>query len=333
MERKKKIEITDELMTRYITGDASPDEALALSDWLSVAENRKQFDQLEAGWLQALPAGKPAFNKTNAWRAVSDKMIQDTTDVKTRTLARPNIGLILKIAASLLLIGVVALFLYNKSNEMAIRNLTLATSTESKEHTFPDQSIVTLYRNSAIDYPESFSGNTREIKLTRGEAFFKITHDDRKPFIVHTPNGTVKVVGTEFDVITGNSSTEVSVREGKVTVYTATDTVLLTAGHSATVHSREEKIASEKVKNINVWGYATRKLVFDDTPLRDAIEGIEKAYPITIRLSSKNIENCHVTATFDNDSVDKIVNLVADILNLTVTKNGETFTLEGQGCP
>ncbi|MEO8471599.1 MAG: FecR domain-containing protein [Chryseolinea sp.] len=333
MEHEKKIDITDELMTRYITGDASPDEALALSNWLSDEENRRQFNQLEKAWLQALPASKPAFNKSDAWGILSKRINHGSSEGKIRPLTIPNIGLFLKIAASFLLVGLTAWFVYIITNETAIRNLTVATTMESKTHTFSDQSFMTLYRNSVVDYPESFSEQTREINLTRGEAFFKISHDIRKPFIVHTPNGVVKVVGTEFDVAIENSNTEVSVKEGKVIVYTAADTVMLTAGLSAVVSSGKTEIMVKSVANVNVWGYATRKLVFNNTPLRDAIASIEKAYPNAISLSNKNIEKCNVTATFDNEPVDKIVNLVADILNLTVTKNGETFTLEGEGCP
>jgi len=50
-------------------------------------------------------------------------------------------------------------------------------------------------------------------------------------------------------------------------------------------------------------------------------------------VSNENINNCHLTATFDNDSIEKIVNLIAEILNLTVKRNDRVFMLEGEGCP
>jgi ferric-dicitrate binding protein FerR (iron transport regulator) len=126
---------------------------------------------------------------------------------------------------------------------------------------------------------------------------------------------------------------EVSVKEGKVLVYTANDSSYLEAGSTAVIQAASHTIVVKDSVNTNSWGYATQQLVFKDLPMREVIADIEKAYPYSIRLSDKNINNCRLTATFDNDSAENLVNLIAETLNLSVAKNGNVFTLEGEGCP
>lgn len=63
----------------------------------------------------------------------------------------------------------------------------------------PDGTKVWLNSSSYLKYPNIFSGQTREVTLD-GEAYFKVTENTKKPFIVHTGNSSVKVLGTEFNI-------------------------------------------------------------------------------------------------------------------------------------
>jgi len=117
-------------------------------------------------------------------------------------------------------------------------------------------------------------------------------------------------------------------------VYNATDTVMPNGqGLRQSFHSEEAKIASENVAKPSMFGAMLRENWFSITPpCRDAIESIEKCTPTRLPFPIK-ILRMLVSATFDNDSVDKIVDLVAGHIESYGTKNGEKFTLEGEGCP
>ena len=73
------------------------------------------------------------------------------------------------------------------------------TTKSDKEYwlTLPDGSLVHLSYNTRVIYPERFNGESRDVIL-EGEAYFMVAKDRRHPFIVHTPQGDVKVYGTEF---------------------------------------------------------------------------------------------------------------------------------------
>ena len=79
-----------------------------------------------------------------------------------------------------------------------------------------DGTVVTLNSSSSLRFPFSFTGNTREVEV-RGEAYFEVAKNADKPFIVHTPNGDIQVLGTSFNVNTYEpGKTRTSLVEGSV---------------------------------------------------------------------------------------------------------------------
>ncbi len=97
------------------------------------------------------------------------------------------------------------------------------TTYHNKEYwvTLEDGSLVHLNYNSRLIYPEKF-GDRRDVIL-EGEAYFMVAHDKRRQFVVHTHNGDITVLGTEFHVNTcndegNNTSTTVVLVKGSVSV-------------------------------------------------------------------------------------------------------------------
>lgn len=226
-----------------------------------------------------------------------------------------------------LALGAVVFFLIKEQNFSAPISITTAGSTQ--KIVLPDSSYVTLNRNSEVVFPRTYKGNSREVYL-KGEGFFKVTHHEGKPFIVHTQLADVRVLGTSFNVQLDKNHIEIGVAEGKVLVMTPTDSSFVEAGSTAKYESESLKI--KRIVNENNWGYATQKFTFKNTSLRDVLATIEKSTAYSFQSGNSMIENCELTATFENISTEKMVNLIAESLDLTVTKNGSVFTLQGEGC-
>jgi ferric-dicitrate binding protein FerR (iron transport regulator) len=187
-------------------------------------------------------------------------------------------------------------------------------------------------RYSNLAYPETFETGQREVTLIKGEVFFRVTADAAKPFVVNTSTISIKVVGTAFNVIVNEQSVSVSVDEGKVLVYSATDSVYLEADKAASFNPAQQKFEVTE-SNQNEWAYASGKLVFINTPLEEVFNHIEKLQNCEIQVSNAEIGNCKLTATFESVSTDYMLNLITEALNLSVTRNDErTFKVEGNGC-
>ncbi len=331
---EKEIEVNDDLIAKYLTGEATPDEAIAVHDWLNVSANQLYFKKLQHAWTATFPSKRAAsIDLDSAWRKVQKQRTLEALPVgKGRGLLLPNSPkFFFRIAASILAVLTFGLILYLNFRSETSSTISISTTDSLKHINLPDNSVAVLNQNTTISYPETFNTTFREVHLSGGEAFFDIAHLEKTPFIIHTEVAHIKVIGTAFNVVLGKNSLEVSVEQGKVLVFNAIDSIYLEPGHTATIGP--DKVSSDRhPSNPNKWAYATHKFVFKDTPLREVFRYVEKAQLCSIQIQNKDIENCKLTATFDSVSTDYMLTLITEALNLTVTQNDNTFTVGGEGC-
>ncbi|SEW04204.1 FecR family protein [Chitinophaga sp. YR573] len=120
--------------------------------------------------------------------------------------------------------------------------MAVLTVPSGKDYTLQlsDGTEVQLNAATRLQFPFTFSGNTREVTID-GEAYLKIAPDAKKPFIVHLPNSTIQVLGTEFNVNTYDSgSVKVALVKGSVRMQTNSDSLLLRPGHMAVYHNGKD---------------------------------------------------------------------------------------------
>lgn len=323
-----KTDVDDELIVRYLSGDADPDEALAVANWLRVEENRSHFSEFATTWRQAAGETANLPDKAGAWERVSAGL-HSTVDRGSRSGSRRKM-LLGSAAAALFAIAIASYFLFFNASTPPARPLSSVATTDGFRFVeFADRSTVTLNRHTTLQYPDQFEGSRRVI-LAAGEAFFSVATDAARPFIVEAKDVQITVLGTEFDVKVEDAAVTVHVREGRVLVSTPKTNATLLTGQTGTADNDHIAVSDHPVGNL--YSYATQRLVFDDAPLREVIRDLEGSYPYTFELRNRSLENCRITANFYKDDIDKIVNLVAETLNLTVSKDGRHFTLEGEGC-
>jgi transmembrane sensor len=324
VKNKNDIVVNDELIARYLSGEATPDEAEVLIDWLAEPGNQEHFEEMQATWDVTYPSkAKVTFNKDVAWDGVELTMKATSREFPLRFWYKIAAGLIIGLSGSLL-----GYYVYQKNN--VAPDISVITKKNLETIALPDNSTVVISRNSSLSYPQGFGNDSREVNFS-GEGFFSVQSNAAKPFIVHTPEADIKVVGTQFNVTSGSGVLEVDVQEGKVLVYTATDSAYLDAGNSASLEAGKPINIVNSV-NANKWGYASRKFVFQDVPLAEVFESIEKAYPYVIEVPNKDIKNCRLTAAFDHVSAREMLNLIGETLDLTIQENDSTFRVEGKGC-
>lgn len=324
MKSENELKVNDELIAKYLSGEASPEEAMVLHDWLETPGNKLHFDQFKTTWNAVNPSKKiRSVNKEAAWQ----KMSITTEAPRARQRFMGMSMRATAIAASVLLATVAAILWFQNRSATGMEIVTTLDST--KNVTLPDNSRITMYHNTGMVIPREF--DKREVTLVSGEAYFAVEKNEDKPFIVHAGFASIRVVGTEFNVTVNNDEVVVGVSEGKVLLYTNNDSIFVEKGMAMSMKPTQP--AEPVDMNSNNWGYATRRLVFKDTRVSDIINAVEKTYGRSIRVSNDNVKNCTLTATFDNDSVENIVLLIAETLNLKLEKDGQAFILDGTGCP
>lgn len=212
------------------------------------------------------------------------------------------------IAASLALM--VALFwpgtsaLDNYSTEMA--------ETEILE--LPDQSRITMNASSSIRYnPKTFKAS-RRIQL-EGEAFFQV--EKGTEFIVMTPDVSVEVLGTSFNVFSRNGYAEVYCETGKVRVTgnRQSEELILTPGESAVYTSG--KLA--KLENTLSQDWRSGSFRYREAQLGKVLEELERQFDLKLE-ASPEIRNLKYTGFFERDSLEKALESVLWPLSLDYRK-------------
>jgi len=193
--------------------------------------------------------------------------------------------------------------------------------------TLSDGSVVTVNKGSSISYQSKFKGETRRVSL-KGEAFFNVTPNKKKPFVISVNDVQITVVGTSFNVKTINGSTEVVVETGIVKVTRAGKTVELRANEEATVGAKDSVMTKEKVSDQLYKYYRTKEFVCDDTPLWKLVEIINEAYNSHIVIGNPALKNMSITTTFNNESLEQVLNVISITFNIKIIKEGDTIILQ-----
>ena len=184
----------------------------------------------------------------------------------------------------------------------------------------PDQTHVTLSSHATLSYKKK---DVRTMTL-KGDAYFEVQHDEQHPFIVRNEMAQVRVLGTGFQVSGSRSSqklTEVYVTHGKVAFSSPSaeaQGVVLTQGMKAQLVQGEHKPQLIPAGSINQVAWATGNFHFENTPLTEVINDLETFYHVKL---SVNSSEKNLTGDFSTESMDEIISLIEQTLEVSIVKN------------
>ncbi len=322
-----KQKVNEELLIKFLLNEAGPEEKELVERWIGESsENEKRYADFKLILESSeVFAPKNEVNEEEAWTRFQQRVQSSETSVSKRRLS----GLQwLKVAAILILVSVGLWLSYisiiNPKGHNTI--IIVQTFNETKIDTLPDGSIITLNKNSQLSYPRKFSGNNRTISLDGGEAFFSITPDPSKPFIVNINDIQVKVVGTSFNIKTGNDHTELIVETGIVEVSKKDIIIRLKRNEMVDIgkdNSFEKKINTDQLYKY----YRNKEFIADDTPLWRLVDVLNDAYDAQIIIEGNGLKNILLNTTFKDKSLDTILDIICQTLNIEAEKRGDQIIL------
>ncbi len=196
--------------------------------------------------------------------------------------------------------------------------------------TLSDNTKVWLNAGTVFEYPNSFSEKERIVHL-RGEAQFKVTHNENKPFEVVTKSGIVKVFGTTFNVAAYDDDPDFTVTliEGKVSVEN-------TNGQQLAILKPAEQIKINKlsgetsIKNVLTEYYTSwinGKITLNETKLSDLVPTLKKLYNVDIEIVGQETADIQVSGTISrNRPIDLFFKVLEGLYNIKYeikTQNNE----------
>jgi ferric-dicitrate binding protein FerR (iron transport regulator) len=282
------------LLEKYLDNNCTPAERALVEAYLQLPESTAVLSELL----------EERLDKDMHADFYADKQQQQQWAAKMRTRMGRN-GMVKPIrrwyymvaAASILIIaGFLGLFNNRKPTPVPMASLVNKAG-ERKNLTLPDGSVIYLGASSQITYPEAFTGANREISI-KGEAFFDIATDTKHPFIIHTGNVAVTVLGTSFKIAAfeGQAIT-VSVATGKVRVddHTKGQLAILTAGKQISWDNKEATLADVNAGDIAAWHKG--RLVFNNQTLEEIATTLERWYDVKINFSRPKKAKEKITVT------------------------------------
>lgn len=346
------------LVSLKLSGEASPEELMELEQLIQrYPETGLKLDAAAGIWNEA-PTPVPDLAQTfkahlerlEAAEREGENEIQNRyTPPALRRKGR--LSYFLMAAASVVITFLCwAYFLkekpFLKSGKAVVANIVTTQKGSRTSVQLPDGTKVWLNADSKIHYDESFKNDLREVRL-EGEAFFDVTKDSSRPFIIHTSTIDIKVLGTKFNVRSyrDEATTETSLISGKVEISiknnpekkiilspnekllvkhdTANDTAGNRAGSGSAllVVKALRKDPAYKRSLETLW--LDNKLVFDSEPLEEVCKKLERWYNVEIDIQDEKIRQETYTAIFDGETLLNVLTAlkVADKLDFTITNN------------
>lgn len=330
-----------DLISRYFSGEARPEEVEMLSVWVKESEeNRKLFTDYKKAWeFTEMSSLEKKVDLDSEWSSLSSKLSFPSAGPKVIPLnaaysAAPKRNTSWwKVAAAILVIVTTAAIGYYMLGKP--ENVVVLADAGTLSTTLPDGSVVTLNKGARLEYASEFKGR-REVSLS-GEAFFEVAHDASKPFIVSGKEARVEVLGTKFNVSTDLPGGDVAVvlASGKVSFYYAGNSdekVILAPGEQAVLSSTDHRIQKSIATDPNYLAWKTQRIVFDNAPLSRIITTLESVYHVRVKLADPQLGNCRVTATFDHQPLNSVMNVLRITLDIQVRENDGQYLISGRPC-
>lgn len=316
-----------ELLTRKIAGEATPEELGELSYLLSQYPDAIYYEALleqvwDLGQVEDLDKLDEAFEKHKI-------KFQDDLDFETKRKGIysyfKNPVLVFATLAFIILSSSLYFSIFYTSTNKEVRVDIFAGKGIRKEIKLPDGTIVQLNSDSKLSYDLDMQNrDQRDVSLT-GEAFFKVAHDKKRPFIVKTNKVAIKVLGTEFNVkdYPGDRESETTLIKGSIelTINDRSDQKFLLKPSEKLALVKNNKKASERnsssvlmIDNISPvklgdqeyieeTSWTENKFVFENESFEDLIPKLERWYNVKIILNDPTIKSYRFTGIFIKENI------------------------------
>jgi transmembrane sensor len=196
-----------------------------------------------------------------------------------------------------------------------------------------DGSEVILGPASRLTVAPGYGEGKREVELD-GQGLFTVTHDEARPFTVSAGDARVEDIGTVFSVQTQTDrDIRVVVTEGVVRVApirAPAEATVLNAGDRAVVEGGRVVAERNRATDADL-AWTRGQLRFEATPMPEVADALRRWYGLNIGIEDTAIARGHLTSTFERESKEQVVQIIAMTLGAQVVQRGDSVILRAQG--
>lgn len=260
--------------------------------------------------------------------------------IKKENPAKKFVMNLLKIAAVLIIGLFIGILAQSLQKTEPVFYTAIAPKGSISQMILPDNTLVYLNAGSELKYTEETPKNllagkkgNRKVFLT-GEAWFDVSKNEKKTFVVHTPFYNVEVLGTQFNVKAYPNDDEVvaTVEGGKVKVVSSES---LTIKEAQTLQTGEQLIYTKnkgiKIIEVNTCRYTAWKnnrLIFINMNLKELFVLLERKYGVNIEVADNMVLNYHYDSTITNETILEVLDLIAETLPIKYKIEGQKVIIQ-----
>ncbi|UZR97455.1 FecR family protein [Chondrinema litorale] len=333
--------VDKELLDKFFNNQCSAEEEKKVKAWLSFMKSDfHDMSALEEDWyqfetpkedksfwdkellfekLQTLILKKEQTDAKPLRKIYSNESQENRPTIPIHTKSKPRFGNYAAVIIAFLVgLATFYYFVNNQSIEEPIAEETLTKynpkGTKSTI-TLSDGTVVKLNSESSISFPRRFKGGKRIVKL-EGEAFFEVTSDTNRPFIVQTGELEAKVLGTSFNVntLSDHNKVDIALVTGKLAVYSSTNQEnreILLPTESAVFDKTSGKIETGHFDAERVLSWKDGILIFEEAEIEEIITRLERWYACDISFADTANKAMYskvkFTGKFDNKSLEDVL--------------------------
>ena len=310
------IEFDSEKIDRYFKGEYSDENATYIDKVFCDNNKEKELKHfLLRQFYELLP--EEEGDKKN----LDHILYRIHYDINTRLSARKALSFDNIIKWSLRIAGIIILplIIYFGMQTYKDAGLKKETWIEIKapawtraQFSLPDGTTGWLNSNSSIKYNGSFIAD-RQVTL-KGEAFFNVFKDKKRPFIVNTPEINVKVLGTRFNIASyeNEKNIEVVLEEGEIDLNNKkmNKSFSMSPNELFTYDKTLNDFSTEVVETQKYVSWTNGKLVFRNDPLDVVARRLERWYNINVEVNASSSEDFRWRATFVDEGLEEVLSLL-----------------------
>ena len=296
------------LFEKYLRGESTAEETEALIDLIGSEDKFKEMLEVE------LMNADPTIDETIKKR-IFGKIRLETT--REKSYLSVNWRKAMQWAA-IFLLPVLSAFTVYYFTQRPQRNLQPTVITAQKgekaEVVLPDGSNVWINSGSTLTYDRHFNGKERSVYL-QGEAYFEVTENKKRPFIVHTKHITVQARGTSFNVRSYETDSLASavLLEGKVKVSASGHETILSVNERATFDKRKQTLLADRVEALNFIEWKNGNIYFSNQTYDEIARALSRIYNVEIQFASEQLRPMRFSGTLGSSGIKNAL----DILSMT----------------
>ena len=342
-----------ELLLKYLKNECEAEELRTICNWLNKQSDTGQIEKLiREDWEKFSVDSEGHANLSESFESLKLKLKEGAKQSVTVPASPKHKGhvrkLMIRIAAGFLMpiaVGVLTYYMLNHSkgtNDQIFNEISVPLGSKITV-LLGDGTKIWLNSGSKLKYPQKFQGNFREVSLI-GEAFFDVTKDAHKPFIVKTSSLNIKVLGTTFNVKSypEEGTIETTLVKGAITITNNNtslqkEAIYLKPNQRATyikeagklvladvekkvvkvepiikkgLKRLEKMILSDNVDIVQFTAWKDDKLVFKNEDFEGLCTKLERWYDVKINIDDPDLKKFHYTGILQKETIDDVIKLL-----------------------